>query len=138
MNENTVIRSFLLTEANITALVGNNIFSPRIPEGKGLPAISFFSRGGPGGNPNIKPDTDNSYQFECWADDSKEARDIYIELRDSLQGIENEIVTISGHNYRLIGAQLEVPGIDEVDIDIPEYFKTRAYFKIQVRLTEVT
>lgn len=137
MNENSIIITYLLGEANITGLVGTQIFCPRIPEGESLPAISFFCRGGPSGSKYVSPDTDGSFQFDCWADDPLEARNIYIQLRESLHGVENQTVTISGHDYKLLGAELEVPGIDEVDIDIPEYFKTRAFFKIQTRLTEI-
>ncbi len=138
MNENTIIRAYLLTQANITDLVSNRIYASRLVEGATLPAISFFCRGGPGGNPYVEPDTNGSFQFDCWSESPLEARDIYIELRDALQGITNTIVTVDGHNYIIQGAQLEVPGIDEVDVDIPEYFKTRAFFRIQVRLTDTT
>ena len=115
---NKIIRDYLTTSSTkvdpLIALVGARIYCPRIPENGTLPAVTYSSRGG-SATPYI-PDMPNpSVQFDCWADDPIDAREIYRKLYDALQGIQNVAV---GSNY-ILSAIEEGQGQDLVDEFIP-------------------
>ena len=129
---NKIIRDYLTTSSTkvdpLIALVGARIYCPRIPENGTLPAVSYSSRGG-SATPYI-PDMPNpSVQFDCWAADPIDAREIYRKLYDALQGIQNVAV---GSNY-ILSAIEEGQGQDLVDEFIPNYFRTLCFFSIMLR-----
>jgi len=129
---NKIIRDYLITSSTkvdpLIALVGARIYCPRIPENGILPAVTYFTRGG-SATPYI-PDMPNpSVQFDCWADDPIDAREIYRALYDALQGIQNIAV---GSNY-ILSAIEEGQGQDLVDEFIPNYFRTLCFFSIMLR-----
>ena len=129
---NKIIRDYLTTSSTkvdpLIALVGARIYCPRIPENGTLPAVSYSSRGG-SATPYI-PDMPNpSVQFDCWAADPKDAREVYRALYDALQGIQNVAV---GSNY-ILSAIEEGQGQDLVDEFIPNYFRTLTFFSIMLR-----
>ena len=129
---NKIIRDYLTTSSTkvdpLIALVGARIYCPRIPENGTLPAVSYSSRGG-SSTPYI-PDMPNpSVQFDCWAADPIDAREIYRKLYDALQGIQNIAV---GSNY-ILSAIEEGQGQDLVDEFIPNYFRTLCFFSIMLR-----
>lgn len=88
IDTNSIVRTYLATQAMLTGLVGARIYCPRLPEKATLPAVSFFTRGG-ASTPYIPGMPAPSVQFDCWADDPIEARKVYRALYDSLQGIQN-------------------------------------------------
>jgi len=129
---NKIIRDYLTTSSTkvdpLIALVGARIYCPRIPENGTLPAVTYSTRGG-SATPYI-PDMPNpSVQFDCWANDPIDAREIYRKLYDALQGIQNVAV---GSNY-ILSAIEEGQGQDLVDEFIPNYFRTLCFFSIMLR-----
>lgn len=128
LDTNAVIKSYLATDTALTALVGTRIYCPRLPENATLPAIGFFTRGGTS-TPYIPGMPVPSVQFDCWADDPIEAREVYRALYDALQGIQNVSV---GSNY-ILSAIEEVQGQDLVDTDIQGYYRVLTFFEIMVR-----
>ena len=132
LDTNKIIRDYLTTSSTkvdpLIALVGARIYCPRIPENGTLPAVTYSSRGG-SATPYI-PDMPNpSMQFDCWAADPIDAREIYRALYDALQGIQNVAV---GSNY-ILSAIEEGQGQDLVDMEIPNYFRTLTFFSIMLR-----
>jgi len=125
---NTIIRTHLLTCTTLTALVGTRIYCPRLPENATLPAVSFFTRGGTS-TPYIPGIVNPSVQFDCWAEDPIEAREVYRALYDNLQGIQNVEVGA----YDIMSAIEEVQGLDLVDIEIPNYFRVMVFFNVMIR-----
>jgi len=108
IDTNAVIRTYLLTQAELTGLVGTRIYCPRLPENATLPAIGFFTRGGTS-TPYIPGIPSPSVQFDCWADNHMEARNVYSALYESLQGIQNIsvaspsiVVGTDGNDYSCI------------------------------------
>lgn len=133
---NTIIRQFLSEQTTLTDIVGDKIYCPRIPERVSLPALGFFTRGG-ASTPYIPDLVEPSVQFDCWADNPIDARGLYIALYDALQGIQDKTVTIGADTYRLLSAIEEVQGQDLQDVDIPNYFRVLALFKIMINTKEV-
>jgi len=125
---NTIIRAYLATCTTLTALVGTRIITPRLYENCILPAVSFFSRGGTS-TPYIPGIVSPSVQFDCWADDPIDAREVYRVLYDNLQGIQN--ITVG--SYQIMSAIEEVQGQDLVDTEIPNYFRVLTFFSIMIR-----
>lgn len=147
---NAIIRTYLTTASAATnpliALIGDQIYCPRLPEnvklldGAGLstPAISFFARGGTS-TPYIPGMVTPSIQFDCWATDTiiitppdpgfQKARQVYRALYDALQGIQN--VTVG--SYQIKSALEEVQGVDMVDVEIPEYYRVLTFFSMMIR-----
>jgi len=125
---NSIIRAYLAADTALAALVGTRIYCPRLPENATLPAIGFITRGG-SANPYI-PDMPNpSVQFDCWAGNPIDAREVYRALYDALQGIQNIAV---GSNY-ILSAIEEGQGQDLVDVEIPNYFRVLTFFSIVMR-----
>ena len=129
---NAIIRTYLTTASMfvdpLIALVGNDIFCPRAPENADLPNVTFFTRGGRS-TPYIPDLPSPSVQFDCWADDPIEAREIYRALYDALQGIQNVVV---GSNTILSSVE-EVQGQDLVDTDIPGRFRVLSFWEIMIK-----
>ncbi len=129
---NSIIREYLVNQTALTAIVGTRIVSPRLPENETLPAISFFTRGGPS-TPYIPGMPEPSVQFDCWDDDPIDARTVYRTLYDALQGIQRQVVSLSGTDYIIWSAVEEVQGQDIPDVDIQGYFKTMTFFKFVIK-----
>jgi len=129
---NKIVRDYLTTSSTVAdpliALVSTRIYSPRLAKNATLPAISFFSRGGTS-TPYIPGIVEPSFQFDCWADDPEEARNIYRKLYDALQGIQN----IEVGSYDIMSAIEEVQGQDLVDVEIDNYFRVLTFFRIMIR-----
>ena len=135
-DSNAIIWKYLTTASALTnpliALVGARIYCPRLPENATLPAVGFFTRGGTS-TPYIPDMPDPSVQFDCWADDPIEARQVYRTLYDALQGIQNVAVTIGANTYYIISAREEVQGQDLAEDEIPNYYRVLTFFEIKVR-----
>jgi len=129
---NSILRTYLVAQDSLTAIVGTRIYCPRLPENCSLPAIGYFVRGGVS-TPYIPPIITSSFQFDCWGSDPIEARNVYRKLYDILQGIQNIDVVIGDTTYKILSAREEVQGQDLVDETIPNYFRTLAFFSITVR-----
>lgn len=137
MNEdtNSIIRAYLITQVTLAALIGGvtpRIYCPRLPENCTLPAVSYFTRGG-SSNLHIEKIVSPSVQFNCWADDPIEAREVYRALYDVLQGIQMTNVLVGGTTYAILSAREEVQGQDLVDADVPNYFSVLTFFEIMIR-----
>ena len=125
---NSIIKAYLDTCTTLTALVSTRIYCPRLPENATLPAVSFFTRGGTS-TPYIPGIPEPSVQFNCWADNPIDAREVYRALYDNLQGIQN--ITVG--SYQIMSAIEEVQGQDLVDNEIPNYFRVLTFFRVMVR-----
>ena len=133
IDTNAVIKAYLDSDAGIHGVVADRIYCPRLPENAILPAIGFFTRGGPRANPHIPPLLSPSKQFDCWdKNDPIVARQVYRVLYDALQGIQNVKVTIGATDYYILSAEEEVPGQDLIDPDTG-WFKVLTFFEIMVR-----
>ena len=142
---NTIIRTYLITQTELTDLVGGDtprIYCPRLPENATLPAVGFFTRGGLT-NPHIEKIVSPSVQFQCWATDvevggvvtsgSIIAREVYRALFTALQGIQMTDVVVGGTTYSILSAVEEVQGQDLVDADIENYFNVLSFFEFMIR-----
>lgn len=134
---NVIIRSYLLTCATLTALVGSRIYNPRLPENASLPALGFFTRGGVS-TPYIPGIVEPSVQFDCWADNPIDAREVYRKLYDALQGIQHQRSSFAYpfpilFNASILSAIEEVQGQDLVDVEIPNYFRVLTFFSFMIR-----
>lgn len=96
VDTNRVIRTYLLTQTELTGIVSSRIHCPRLPEKETLPALSFFTRGGLS-DPYIPGLVSPSVQFDCWADSPIAARRVYSALFEALQGIQN--VSVASPSY---------------------------------------
>jgi len=137
---NSIIRAYLLTCGTLTALLSSvtSIYCPRLPENYTLPAVTFFTRGGVN-NPHIPGMLEPSVQFDCWAESSATesgniiARRVYRALYDNLQGIQRKVVTVGPPTEIIWSAIEEVHGQDLVDVEIPNYFHTLAFFRFMIK-----
>ena len=68
-----------------------------------------------------------------WGADQIAAREVYRALYDVLQGIQRQVVSISGTDYIIWSAIEEVTGQDLQDPDIPGYFRVLAFFSMQIK-----
>jgi len=129
---NVIVRTYLITPSTLVdpfrALIGDDVFCPRAPENADLPNVTFFTRGGRS-TPYIPDLPSPSIQFDCWADDPIEAREIYRTLYNALQGIQN--VAVGGNT--ILSAIEEVQGQDLVDTDIPGRFRVLSFWEIMVK-----
>jgi len=129
---NAIIRTYLTTASTLAdpfiALVGVRLYCPRAPENATLPNVTYFTRGG-SSTPYIPDLVSPSLQFDCWADDPIEAREIYRTLYDALQGVQNVAV---GSNT-ILSAIEEVHGQDLVDTDIPGRFRVLSFWEIMIK-----
>ena len=136
IDTNAIVLTYLRT-SGLEAAVGGRIFCPRLPEGTSLPAISFFTRGG-SALPIKGADVSPSIQFDCWADNPIEARDLYGVLFEFLQGTggyytASIAVTVGADTAHILEAHEEVHGQDIRDIDLPKLFSVRAFFTIRMK-----
>ena len=137
-DSNSIIRAYLITQSDLTDLLTNTdgsfrIFCPRLPENTDLPAVSFFTRGGVS-NPHIAKIVDPSIQFDCWAGNPIDAREVYRALFSALQGIQMTDVVVSGTTYSIMSAIEEVQGQDLVDVEMPNYFRVLTFFNMMIRV----
>ena len=133
IDSNSVVRAYLITKTDLTDLVSERIFCPRLPENTTLPAVSFFTRGGVS-NPYIAKIVNPSIQFDCWAKNPINAREVYRALFSSLQGIQMTDVVVGATTYTIHSAIEEVTGQDLVDNDIQGYFRTLCFFNMMIRV----
>ena len=131
-----IIRAYLVGQATLTAIVGQRIYAPRLPEGVTLPAIGYFIRGG-SSNPYVPPHVEPSVQFDCWADSAIGARAVYGALYEVLQGVQNQDVVIAPNTYRLLSAIEETQGQDIQTVDYPNYYRVMTFYRIMIQTTEV-
>lgn len=131
-DSNVIVRTYLITASTLVdpliALIADRIYCPRAPENAELPNVTFFTRGGRS-TPYIPNLISPSKQFDCWADDPIEAREIYRALYDALQGIQN--VAIGGNT--ILSAIEEVQGQDLIDMDIPGRFRVLSFWEIMIK-----
>jgi len=134
---NQIVREYLLTDPVLFGLVETKIYCPRLPENTALPAINFFTRGGtslPIKDGIVSP----SIQFNCWADNPIDAREVYRTLYDYLQGIGGyytkfQPVVVGANTYYILSVREEVQGQDLQDVDIPNYFSVLTFFEVKIR-----
>lgn len=134
IDSNEIIRLYLATQSALSSLIGGSaprIYCPKLT-GATLPALSFLTRGGTS-SPYIPAMPGPSVQFSCWGSDPIIARQVYRALYDSLQGIENQAVTISGVTRYIVSAVEEVQGQDLQDPDAPYFYKVLTYFSFKMR-----
>ncbi len=138
VDTNVLIRNYLLTSTALTdpliALIGARLYCPRLPEKHTLPAISYFTRGGVA-DAEVPSIYSPSVQFDCWASNSIDAREVYRALYDALAGLDSEAITIAGTLYYIMKAREEVQGQDLVDTEIPNYFRVLTFYSITIRDT---
>jgi len=128
---NSIVRAYLSAQATLTDIVGVKIYCPRLPENCELPAVGFFTRGGTS-HPYIPALLSPSVQFDCWADNAIEAKEVYRALYDILQGIQNVTVEVDGTDYYIRSAIEEVQGQDLQDADIQNYFRVVTFFSFVI------
>ena len=129
---NAILRAYLAAQTTLTAVVGTQIYCPRVPEGVTLPALAFFTRGGTS-NPHIPDLPEPSVQFDCWGATPIAAREVYRKLYDVLQGIQNIKVTVAGTDYYIKSAVEEVTGQDIQDEVYPNYSRVITFFRIMIQ-----
>jgi len=133
---NEIVWTYLAADAGLQAILLSGgvtrIYCPRLPENVTLPAVGFFTRGGRS-TPYIPGLVSPSLQFDCWADDPIEARQVYRALYDSLQGIQYEPVVIGVDTFYILSAEEEVQAQDLVDTDIQGWFRTLSFWSIMIR-----
>jgi len=131
---NRIIRDYLITCGTLTGLLAtvDSIYCPRLPEKATLPAVSFFTRGGTS-TPYIPGMPEPSVQFDCWANNPIDAREIYRALYDNLQGIQGKVVTVGPPTEIIWSAIEEVQGQDLVDVEVPNYFRTLTFFRFMIK-----
>lgn len=142
VDTNALIRAHLLTSSVLTdpliALIGGiaspRLYCPRLPENAILPAVSFFTRGGVA-DAEVPSIFSPSVQFDCWADNPIDAREVYRALYDALQGLDSVSITVDGTIYYIMKAREEVHGQDLVDIDILGYFRVLTFYSITIKDT---
>jgi len=139
---NSIIRKWLSACTTLIALIGTadpRIYCPRLEENATLPAVSFKVIGGDS-TPYIPGIVEPLVEFDCWANNLEDAREVYRALYDNLQGIQGRTGWLSfpliwpvvwGH--RLLSAIEENRGADLVDTDIQNRFRKRTTFRIMVR-----
>ena len=136
---NAIIVAYLVGQAVLTAVVGDRIYVPALPEGAALPALGFRTVGGSGDSyiPSIVSPT---VQFDCWALDiegglsgPRGARAVYSALTDVLQGIQRQTVTVGLTDYMIHSAIEQSQGQDLVDQDIVGYYRVLTFFDFVIR-----
>ena len=132
-NPVAIMHTYLSAQAALMALITGGLYSPRLPESKSPPAMAFFVRGGTA-NPHIPPIPSPSFQFDCWADSPEDAYDIYLELYDTIQGIENQSVTVGGTGYRIMSVVEEVQGQQIQPVDPKDYHRVLGLFKVMMEV----
>ena len=131
-NPVAIMGTYLRAQLPLMALV-TGIWSPRIPEKRTVPALTFFVRGGTA-NPHIPPIPSPSFQFDCWADSPEVAYDIYMELYDTIQGLQNQTVTVGGTDYRIMSVVEEVQGQQIQPVDPQDYHRVLGLFQVTMEV----
>ncbi len=126
-NPVAIMHTHLIAQPVLLALV-TGIWSPRIPERETIPALTFFVRGGVA-NPHIPPIPSPSFQFDCWAETPEDAYDIYLELYDTIQGIQNQTVNVGGTDFRIMSVVEEVQGQQIQPVDPKDYHRVLGLFQ---------
>ena len=101
MSIEQALKTYLLSYAELTALVGTRIFPNTLPEGTAYPAVSFFMVSG--GRDHQTPIAYPTYQLDIWAQSKSAILSVADALRHALQrykgimsGIEVEQISIEG------------------------------------------
>jgi len=124
-----LIKIYLATCTTLVTLINTRIYQGGLPENADLPAVSYFCRGGLPANPHYPGIVTPSVQFDCWADNIIEAREVYRKLYDNLEGIQN----VDVGSYQIMSAIEEGHGVDMVDVDIQGYFRVMTFFAFMIR-----
>ncbi len=128
-----IMHQYLSDQLPLMDLCSGGIYSPRLPSTKSPPALAFFIRGGTS-NPHIPPTPSPSFQFDCLADDPREAYKIYRELYDTIQGLQNETVTVAGTDYRIMSVVEEVQGQQIQPVDPKDYHRVLGLFQVTMEV----
>jgi hypothetical protein len=139
---NFILREYLANQSEITELVSDRIYCPRLPENCALPAIGFFARSGEA-SPYIPAIVSSSMQIDCWGDSSIIARQVYRAVYESLQGIQRQSVIIDNYSecnyggkpYMILSAIEEVHGQDLQD-EVPGYFRVLSFWELMTRVAD--
>lgn len=126
IDPHTVIRDYLLLDADLVGLVGNRVYAGRdVPPvgyapGDG-PCVTFRVRGG-------EPDYDDallnpSVQFKCYAPDEPSSYEVYRALYDHLHN--GQAAGIAHAESEVLGQLLEEPETD--------WHFVLAYFRVMLR-----
>lgn len=108
------IKSILVADATVLALVSTRVYPNWVPQGASMPAISFnqvsgirdYSMDGADGM------AQTLYQIDCWATTYSETRD----LADAVRG------ALSAYSGTIAGVTIDVAFLQDEN-DVPEYSK---------------
>jgi hypothetical protein len=91
----SAIRTYLLTQTDLTNLISTRIYLTRIPDNGTYPCITFrrISSGRQHDLDGAAGYAESNFEFEVWSDDSEEVEDVCEELRQALQGFRGTMGT---------------------------------------------
>lgn len=123
------LRTFLLADSTITALVGQRVHVDSLPQGSLLPALTFLrvsvehdhDLGGETGLATAR------FQIDCWASDKEAALALAERVRLRLDGYRGAMGSITVHSVWLDGER-----------EWPEEEEGRVVQEFLVSYTEVT
>lgn len=136
---NKILRTYLLAQPSLTAIVSQRVFCPVVPEGETLPALGFFIRGGDA-NSSTRKIIRPSFQFDCWGTNQVGARALSTALFDILQGIGGYYdafipVVVGASTFYILSAKEDVQAQDmQEDVNLPNYFKVLSFFTIKMQI----
>lgn len=84
----SALRTYLLANSEVAALIGTRLYLTRIPENGSFPCVTF-RRAGSGRHQDMRAASgyaEASFDFEIWSDDSEEVEAVCESLRQALQG----------------------------------------------------
>lgn len=116
-----VVRKWLLSSTEVTALCGINVFAPELPPTynprNGNVAVTILVKGGPGGHEEISALQNVEVQIKCWADVNQGplARQLYMAVFDTMQG--KNAVIVDGVKATIISSLEMAAGSDLTDPD---------------------
>jgi hypothetical protein len=132
IDPNTAMLTWLRSSPDLAALVGNNIFSPVLPEtftcADGGKAVVVRRRGG-SRHPEIQGMIGPSFAIDAWALNSLDAREISGIVSDLVHGATSVDLGVAGF---VILAQEEVSPQDLID-PLTHWAMTAAYYKVELR-----
>lgn len=137
IDPNTAMLTWLKSSPDLAALVGNNIFSPVLPEAftcaNGSKALVVRRRGG-SRHPEIAELLAPSFAIEAWALDSLDARHISGIVSDLVHGATSVDLGVAGF---VILAQEEVAPQDVIDPS-NRFALSFAYYKVELRSGDIS
>ncbi len=135
-NPVAIMHTYLSAQLALMALITGGLYSPRLPEKQAPPALAFFVRGGTA-NPHMPPLPEPAFQFDCWADGDtgpEDAYNIYLELYDTLQGIQNQPVVVGVTTYQIKSVIEEVQGQQIQPVDPDDYHRVLGLFRVMMEV----